>query len=136
MASDKTYFPALDQQGWVTSESSIADLIFSHFFVSDYSQTQLYLGQVSSLPWILQANQDNINTAVREAESTLKSYFQRYFNNVVVEVSQSSDPANFTEIQMSFYVSFTDKNGKPVVLGRVLDILDNKISKVKKASNG
>lgn len=136
MATKPVYFPALDVEGWVTSGVHIADYIFSHFFLSDYSQTQLYVGHVASLSWILQTHQNDIRQIVSTTENTLKSYFQRYFNNVVAEVSHSLDPVNPSKIQLTVYVSFEDSDGKQHTLGRLLDVIESKVAKVKKLNNG
>lgn len=129
-------FPSLDQQGWVSSSSSIADFIFSHFFVSDYSQTQLYLGEVTSFPWILVQNQNDMIQAASATRVALSRYFSRYFNNVAVEVSQGPDPTNPSKVQFTIYVSFTDGEGKDYVLGKLLEVMESKISKVININNG
>lgn len=136
MASKPVYFPALDVEGWVTSGVHIADYIFSHFFLSDYSQTQLYVGHVASLSWILQTHQNDIGQIANTTENTLKSYFERYFNNVVVEVTHSADPSNPAKLQLTVYVSFEDSDGKRHTLGRLLEVIESKIAKVKKINNG
>lgn len=136
MANKVMYFPALDIEGWVTSGTQIADYLFSHFFLSDYSQTQLYLGEVASLAWILQTHQNSIQDIVSTTEQTLKSYFERYFNNVVAEVSHSVDQNNPSKLQLTVYVSFEDTEGKRHTLGNLLDVIDSKIAKVKSINNG
>ncbi len=136
MSNKLVYFPALDMEGWVTSGVHIADYIFSHFFLSDYSQTQLYLGHVSSLSWILQTHQNDIRKIVSTTENTLRSYFQRYFNNVVAEVTYDADPTNLSKLELTIYVSFEDSDGKQHTLGRLLNVINSKIAKVKKINNG
>ncbi len=130
------FFPALDEGGWVTSDSKVGDYIFSHFFVSDYSQSQIYHGQISSLPWILQTYQNDIRQAIATVESTLRVYFERYFSNVVVEASQIDSTENPGQVIMSIYVSYTDRDGKTVVLGKSLNVMDSKILKIKTINNG
>ena len=50
--------PSLSTDGWVFATAEKADYLISHFFVAEYSQTQLYVSHVSSFPKIIQQNQE------------------------------------------------------------------------------
>lgn len=129
-------FPSLSEDGWVQSPDKIADYMLSHFFVSDYSQTYNYKGQVSSLPWILQDTQGNITQACTAVRAALNTYFSRYFNSVVVEVRELPNPDSPTKGQITIYVNFTDAQGKVYVLGKLLQIADTIIEKIININNG
>lgn len=127
--------PALSQDGWVTSTAQKADYMISHFFLSEYSQSLLYTGNVASFQWIIQDNQGDMlktNTVLRE---TLRVYFSRYFSEVVVESSYAEIPENSGRVRINLYVSFKDHEGKEFVLSRLVDILDTKIERVLKLNN-
>lgn len=127
--------PSLSQDGWVISTAQKADLMISHFFLAEYSQSLLYAGNVASFQWILQDNQGNMlktNTVLRE---TLRVYFSRYFTDVIVESSYTEVPENSGRVRITLYVSFKDHEGKEFVLSRLVDILNTKIEKVLKLNN-
>lgn len=138
MATNQTsvYYPSLSEDSWVDSPVKQADYLFSTFFVADYSQTYLYKDKVSSLPYILQNNTGDVTRTCTEVQTTLSSYFSRYFNNVVVEVTEVPNPEATSKAQISIYVKFADKDNKEHVLGKLLQYQDTIISKVVTLNNG
>jgi hypothetical protein len=134
--AEKILYPALSEDAWVTSPEKTADYLLSCFIVSDYSQTYIYTGQVSSLPWILQNTQGNIGQACSDIQITLQTYFSRFFSNVVVEVEEVVNPENEAKQQISMYVKFTDNNGKEHVLGKLLRLSNTIVVSVIALNNG
>jgi len=128
--------PSLSEDGWVDSSIKIADYLLSHFFLSDYSQTYLYTGKISSLPWIIQHTQKNILDTVTLTQSTLNDYFKRYFDNVEVEVTEVPNAQDISYAQISIYLSFVDKNGIVQTLSKLIGIKDSKIHKIININNG
>lgn len=128
--------PSLSEDSWCFSGVKIADYMLAHFFLSDYSQTYIYFGQVSSLPWIITDNQGNIGATCAATQRTLQTYFSRYFNNVVVEVSEEPNVDEPSKAQMSIYVKFTEEDGTTQVVGKMLTINDTVIEKIINISNG
>lgn len=128
--------PTLSQDGWVTDPNIKGDYLLSHFFLSEYSQTQLYPNNVSSLPWLIQNNQGNNNALQNQAEDMLSSYFSRYFTQVDVQVSINQDPANNAKSQLNFYVSYNDETGKRISLGKSVSTNNSKIENIIAINNG
>lgn len=128
--------PSLSEDGWVDNSAKIADYMLSHFFVADYSQSYIYHTYVSSLPWILTQNQGNMGKTCSEVQNVLSAYFMRYFNNVVVEVTEVPNTENPSYGQISIYVRFTDVAGNEIVLGKVVQTSGNVIQKIINISNG
>lgn len=134
--TSKVLFPSLSEDGWVSSSTKVADYLFSHFFISDYSQTYVYDKQVSSMPWIIQKNQGDMTQTLSDMQATLSIYFSRYFNNVVVEAKDITD-ANFpSKGIISLYIKFTDQENKDQVFGKLLEISNMTISKIVAINNG
>lgn len=134
--SSKAFLPSLSVDGWVNSSIKTADYLFSHIFLSDYSQTYLYTGFVTSLAWIIQATEGNMAETIRLTQLQLGEYFTRYFNNVVVEVTEVENIENPSKGQISIYLRFTDTENKEYVLGKLLTIIDSKITEVVNINNG
>lgn len=134
--SSKKYVPTLSDDGWTDSNNKVADYLFSHFFLSDYSQSYLYIGHVSSMAWIIQNTQGSMSDTTTLVQQTLSDYFSRYFNNVVSEVKEIPNPTDPSVGQISIYVSFTDIEGNKLTLGKMIQVTDSTISKIIDINNG
>jgi len=129
------HIPALSEDNWVNTPMLKADYIFSHFFLSNYSQSYLYRGHVHSLAKIIQANNNNVESTVEELRSSLVNYFSKYFTNVVAEVTEVPNETDPSSAIITMYVKFSD-NGAEYVLGKLLEVLNSKIKKIKDINNG
>lgn len=132
----EVYFPSLSEDGWVTSSMKIADYLLSHFFISDFSQSYIYITNVSSLPWIIQKHQGDISRTCTEIQNTLSEYFSRFFSNVQVEVTDVTNTATPSKAEISIYLKFIDKDNKEFVFGKLLEIADMTITKIIDINNG
>ena len=133
--TDPRRVPSLSEDGWVTDAKHKADYLMAHFFLSDYSQTQLYLGQVSSLPWVIQAGQGDIPRTVSLLRQTLATYFQRYFDEVVVEVTDQT-PVDSSSVELVLYIAFVDpQTGLTYTVNEVLQERNGVFSRVASISN-
>lgn len=133
--ANKKFYPSLSEDGWVNNSVKIADKLLSDFFISDFSQTYLYSGAVSSFPWIIQNKQGNITETAVLVQSTLNVYFSRYFNNVVVESQDQTSADSPSKGQITLYVKFTDDDGIEYVVGKLLEITDMNITKIINLNN-
>lgn len=134
--SSKVLFPSLSEDSWVSNTAKVADYLMSHFLLSDYSQTYLYVGQVASLPWIIQDTQRDMSRTVQVVQSTLIEYFTRYFNNVVAEVTEVPNETDPSKAQISIYLKFTDTENQEFILGRLIKLIDSKVSEIININNG
>lgn len=127
--------PTLSQDGWVTDPNLKGDYLLSHFFLSEFSQTQLYIGNVASLPYLIQKNQGNNNSLQSDAEETLRNYFSRYFTQVDVQVIINQDTTNVNKSQFNFYVSYNDSFGQRLSLGKAVDTVNSTITNIIDINN-
>ena len=132
------YFPSLSEDGWVTSPERQADYIMSHFFASDYSQTQLYLSHVASMSWVIAEANGDVNKTISLLTSSLTSYLGNYFTNVVVSVRESIPAVvtDATRVSLIIDASFIDDTGNTIILGKLLEIQNSLFSKITNISNG
>ena len=128
--------PALSEDGWVESDGRQAEYLFSHFFLSDYSQTYIYDDQVASLAWIIAMNDENVMMIPSAVQSRLEKYFSRYFNNVVVQATIAEDSNNANKYQLTIYLSFVGKDGIPYNLSKLAFMENGLIKKVIDLNNG
>ena len=127
--------PNLDEAGWGTSTTFIADRLFSHFMVADYSQTQIYLGKVSSFSWVIHESQGDMTKSVVLLRDTLQNYFGRYFSKVTVDVSDITDVNTPSQVALSVYLNFTDSEGKVISLGKTIEMIDGTVNKIVNLNN-
>lgn len=134
--SENFHLPTLSPEGWVQSTAEQADYLISHFFASEYSQSHLYNSNVSSFQYIIQNAQGDMSRTVSELKSTLSFYYGRYFDNVIVEANYEQLPLDSSKVNITLYISFNDKSGKEFILGKTLELINSKISKIININNG
>lgn len=127
--------PSLSEDGWVMTDQRQAEYIFSHFFLSDYSQTYIYRDKITSFAWILAEGNGDMTKIGVMTQSRLSTYFSRYFHNVEVETEMLPDPNNPSEYSIKIYLSFDGKDGKNYNLGRIAFVQDSLIKRVVDLSN-
>lgn len=125
--------PTLGEAGWITSSRDKINYLLSYFYESQYSQTQFYYGNVSSMSYLLYKYGNEPDTMASEVESTLTAYLNRHVNNVTVECSAT--PTNSIQASINVYVAFTDEQGNPVTFSNLLLIQNSKLVKVVNANN-
>lgn len=128
-------YPSLDTDGWLSSPTDVADKLMSDFFDSNYSQTDIYLGNVSSFGYIMQVTKGDLNACKSKIEETLKSYFLRYFSNVTIEVTTESVNPTSSKAELGIYMTFTDTDGKMYNLGKLVQLEGTKVNKIIKLNN-
>ena len=88
------------------------------------------------MPYIIQNNQNNISNTLSSINRTLNSYFGRYFDNVVVDTLDSSDPLTPSKVSITIYVKFTDVEKKDFTMGKIIEYSDTIINKIVAINNG
>lgn len=133
--AEKIFYPSLSPDAWITNTSSQVDLMFSHFFASDYSQSYIYESKVSSFAWVLQQAQGDISYTCTLLRSTLQTYFGRFFQTVTVEVKEDETTSNSSAAAINIYVQVTDHTGAQVTLGKVINNLGTKLQTIINLNN-
>lgn len=128
--ANELHFPALSETGWLTSSEITGDYLFAHFFASDYSQTEIYSGHVSSFAKVMQENTDSVEQLVTDLRNTLLRYYARFFQNVVVEVQIKDNSDNISKIALLVYVVYTDQAGKQNNLSKIIRDITSKSAKI------
>lgn len=127
--------PSLSDDGWVVSSALRANYLLTHFFLSEYSQTALYPGNVASLPYIIQQNQGDPTGTATAIRATLASYFTQYFKNVDTQVDFITDPNNNSKIQIRIYMSFADEDGVALNLAKIVNVENSKVADFANLNN-
>lgn len=135
MASDPTPVPSLSAGGWIVGSAQKCDLLLSHFFVAEPTQSAFFKQSVSSLPALIQRYQDDNIGLIDATKESLTRYFSSYFPKVEVRVSCDPNPLKKSTLDLSLFISVWDKDGVEFVLGRLAEYQDAKIQRIIAINN-
>lgn len=125
--------PSLSDSGWISDNRDKVSALLSYFYASQYSQSQFFYGNVSSMSYLLYKYGTNPSDMAAEVESTLLAFLSRYLNNVIVEVTPNI--SDNLQASINIYLQFLDDNGNPVTFSNLLLIEGSKIVKIVNANN-
>lgn len=129
----RTLLPTLSLDGWVNTPIKAADYLLSHFFLSDYSQTAIFPGEVMSFSWLLQQYQDNLSGLKSRLQSDLSKCFSHYFSDVEVQVTDEAMMNSNNKRALVIMLVFTDENKVEYNLARVIEHDGMKVSQINAA---
>lgn len=103
--------PSLSTHGWIHDTAPMFDYLYSQFLLAQRSQSSTFVGQVSSLSWLIGKNQNDPISGAGQIELALSNYLSAYYENVVVTcTSELLDPANSeTKVKFTLRINFTHK---------------------------
>lgn len=128
--------PTLSTQGFVYDQAGKIDYLLSHFFLSDYNQTYLYPGTVSSLPEIIQKNGGEVNGVIHDLTRKLKDYLGRYYDSIDLDIysPNNNDADVSTKAELVISLSVVDGN-KSTEFTRLLRTTNSKMSEIIRINN-
>jgi hypothetical protein len=124
--------PTLSIAGWISAPVDKADVLMSHFFEAEKSQTHLYGDNVSSLQWLVQRHGNDPSNMSFQLRSTLEAYLNRYFDTAQVTVNVNDDGTPRYELQVYMQVV---ADGKTYSIGKLLQVNNSKIQKIINLNN-
>lgn len=128
--------PTLSDRGWVLLPPEKMDMLLSHFFVSQHSQTYLYPNEVANLHWVLQTNGLDIPSMLEDLQNKLEGYLTRYFDTATVSVTSDADSldniTNSVTVKLDIIVTV---DGAPFSFTEYLSATTTNISRVTGFNN-
>lgn len=127
--------PTLTAAGWVNDIRDKCDRLMTYFFYSDYSQSNFYLGNITSLPDIINRYGNDKSAITFETEKAMKVYLLRYFDQVECTakvIIPENEEDNRMELQVSLEVV---ENGVKYDLFKLLKIVNSKLVEVIDRNN-
>lgn len=118
--------PTLGPDGYVFSSMKQADYLMAWFLASDYSQSNVHLGKISSFGWLVGQYNNDIARLVEQTQSTLQTYLGRYLNNVLVQCRDASNPDTPNQNILAIGAQFTLADGTVQELVRIMEISGSK----------
>lgn len=132
------YLPSLSGAGWISDPDVIANQLFATFFLTDYSQTALYTGHVSSFAYCMHLYNPNDQDRTKLTsliDKVLTVYYLRYFDDVTVETSLTQDSEDFSKLELNIFLEYVDGE-KRNTLYKAIQVVDGKARSVIDINNG
>lgn len=130
------YVPTLSKAGWSTGIAERIDYLLSDFFTSEYSQSYLFNGSISSITYLIQRYQGNIPGLIEATRTTLEDYFGGYFDNVLIDVTSDAGSIEnpSSSVSLTIFCQVTE-NGKQYSAAKLIQTIDSKIQKIVNLNN-
>lgn len=128
--------PSLSPSGWTEDIAVRADKLLGYFLVSEESQSNMYRGEIASLPAIVKKNNSNKVGLRDEVEKRLGDMLERYFERATVEVNVTE---NNQEGKYGWNIEITAnmvEGGVTYSLGRLVSTLNASVMKIVEINNG
>lgn len=123
--------------GWTSSLNEKADGILSHFFEADAFQSNLYMGNISSLQYLIQQYNNDIVQLIGNARRALEQYLGRYYpQGVIVTMSSNGTDPSFTGGELDLTISATVTEGDvQYSFGYLVSAENSIINKIARINN-
>ena len=89
--------PTLSEEGFVTNKNVLIGKLFKYFLASNYSQSNTFYGDISSLNWII-ANNIPDEKLKADLETALVKLYGRYFDKVNFTISIDTDETDVAQV--------------------------------------
>ncbi|MGE3592509.1 MAG: hypothetical protein AB7G52_08465 [Arcobacter sp.] len=107
--------PTLTLDGFVNNKNAQMGKLFEYFLASDYSQSNVFYRDISSLKYLITEYKDS-QELKRVIENTLSKLYKRHFDNVSVLVEvKESELSSTTELLINITA---DNDGKQYYLAK------------------
>ena len=133
--NDPTPLPTLSTDGWVSHSKKKLDYLLTHFWLSEYSSSEIYAGHVASLPWLLQTHKNSMANLASATERTLQFYLGRYFPMAKVQVQVTEVGKGSNKYDMHMGIEITDHAGSIVMGGINSRFMNTKLETIALLNN-
>ena len=82
--------PVLGSEGWLRDPEQIMTRLFTDMFLTDHSQSNIYMGQVMSLQYYLTTLGSDPHQLTMAVEEAMTRYYSHYFKGVQCEFKHSA----------------------------------------------
>ncbi|MBH14102.1 MAG: hypothetical protein CMF37_15400 [Leeuwenhoekiella sp.] len=127
--------PTLTVDGFVKTVPQTCDYLLAYFFLSQYSQSNMYYGKISSLAYIIQEHGHDEQTMLLRIQSTLTTLFNRYFDSVEASASIDRDKDNAAQYEIITNLNVRRGNVSYSV-GRQVSLINSVVQKIVELNNG
>jgi hypothetical protein len=127
--------PSLSANGWLVELTERADALMAYYLTSEYSQSYIYHGAITSLTYHIQQHGQAPDRLEEHVHRDLSRYFRRYFDDVQLEVTTSiPDHEDPNRLNLTINAIIIEK-GQRYSLGREVRTLNNRVVTVFNLNN-
>lgn len=131
-----TFIPTLSVIGWVKSVEEKADYILSCFITSNFSQSVLYAGNITSLQYLVKKYSGDRLGLETDLKTILENKMNKVFDsNASVDVTVEEDEDNINSLSIRFRCIIVE-DGKQYAIGKLVQFINSKIVAIAKINNG
>lgn len=116
----------LSSDGWVTAIDKKADRILMNAFASDFSQSNMFAGQITSIQHMIYAAGQDVHAAGTTIANALEKLYQRFFDAAVFKCTVSAWGDNSGRYDLAFQGTVT-QDGRRYDFGRQLSSANGKV---------
>jgi len=117
--------------GWIRTTDKAIDTLLAHALTSDYSQSNLYRKNITSIAYIIAKYKKDPKTLATHLARDLNKYFSRHMYNITLDVTYDINPQVDTEYDIIIDIKVNDDEEFLNVV-RGLRIRDGNIERVLK----
>lgn len=96
---------------WETSIDKKISRMFANALCADYSQSNIYRGNVLSIPYIFVTNMNNPQNLISILKEKILNYYLNSFSVVSVDVGYNYSTTNPDQFIVNIAINVTDSNG-------------------------
>lgn len=122
--------PSLSLDGWIDNKHMQMAKLWEYFMASEYSQTNLFNGEIASLKYLLATSNPGNNLKLKIEEALIKMY-NNYFDNTVCEVNIDST-SELDKYKVYIQITCIDNNNR-YYLEREIKYSNGKIEDFEKS---
>lgn len=131
----KMVIPSLSSSGWVGSLIEKIDVAMAHFFTTDYNQSVVFAGNVTSFPYINAMYGNDEVQIVDQTRKQLEAFLLRYFDTATFTVTAKQMPSE-TDHRLVLTVSGTvTQDGKEYSVGKSVEVANNRLVQILSLNN-
>jgi len=124
--------PNLGSDSWVSDPNKKLTLMFAHALLADNSQSTIYNGSITSIPYIIGVYQNNTIEMTNQLETALSTYFLRGFDTADVTISNTTPTDGKYQLNVSVNVTW---NQIPYSLNQAFTVAGGVLTNLFKAIN-
>lgn len=122
--------PSLSAEGFITDIRKMGDMVMAHYFASDFSQSNAFYGQITSLAYHVQQYGHQPERLRDEIETRVTQYLERYFDGATVTVTITDHEQGSPNRYNINFDAVVIKGDQRYSLGRLIEVQNGKVKNI------
>lgn len=130
-----TEIPSLSSAGWIATPYEKLDKLLSYYFVSESSQTNIYRGQIQSLPADIKVAGNDEDGIIDRVRNSLTLLLEPYFDTTSVVVTvEYPDDASDSRMNVTCSINVT-QDGVTYTASRMFQAVEGTLQRIFDINN-